>query len=345
MSKGKEFVLVLGGASLLAGLWEGLVRIGWNLPIPAMHWTAIHGVVMVNGFFGTLIGMERAVALNKNWGYLGPILSGLGSILLLVGSSFGAILMLISSIIFLVMNIAFVKRQAEDFVVGGLIGALAWLYGNGIWLTTGSISDATLPWIGFFVLTISAERLGLSRFTNRPDWAKIVFWIPIALVLLAGIIPKSYSFDVVGFGLIGIALWLIKYDIVRQNLRQKGLAKFSSLALISGYFWLMVGGVIAIISSPNFAGPLYDAIVHSVMIGFVFSMVFAHAPIVLPSVVGINRKYHNVLHLPLWLLHFTLMLRIVGDLLIYSDLRLIGAMGNAISVVLFILLFAIIPRK
>lgn len=55
--------LMLGAVSLLTGLAAGLARLGWNLP--SLAWADIHGPLMVCGFFGTVIGLERAVALNR----------------------------------------------------------------------------------------------------------------------------------------------------------------------------------------------------------------------------------------------------------------------------------------
>lgn len=340
--KKREFILILGGISLLTGLWEGLVRIGWNLPLPTPNWIAIHGAIMVNGFFGTLIGMERAVALNKFWAYFGPVLSGVGAVVLLIGSSLGIIFIFVSSLIFLIMNVMFMKQQFADFIIGGAIGAFLLLYGNFLWLINSSITDSVILWIGYFILIIASERLGLTRFTNRPVWAQYVFWVPILLILIAGFATKNYSFKLLGIGLIGIALWLLKFDIIKLNLRQKGLPKFSALALLVGYIWLLVAGVIAFVLGDYFAGPIYDVIVHSVMIGFVFSMVFAHAPIIMPSILGIKKSFHWNLYIPLLLLHITLVFRAIGDLFLSNHLRLIGAMGNAISVLLFIFLFAIV---
>ncbi len=52
-------------AALLAGLWAGLVRIGWPRPRLYAPLPAAHGPLMVCGFLGTLICLERAVALNR----------------------------------------------------------------------------------------------------------------------------------------------------------------------------------------------------------------------------------------------------------------------------------------
>jgi hypothetical protein len=64
-----------------------LRRAGWALPLaPGLELTD-HAALLVSGFLGTLIGLERAVALRIAWTFLAPALSGLGGLSLLSGGS------------------------------------------------------------------------------------------------------------------------------------------------------------------------------------------------------------------------------------------------------------------
>src|SRR5512135_1074729 len=84
---GRLPLLVLGMGSLLAGIWGGLVRLPLNLPLPGgnANWLTFHGPLMVCGFLGTVIGLERAVGL-RGWApYLAPLLSGTGAAMVMVG--------------------------------------------------------------------------------------------------------------------------------------------------------------------------------------------------------------------------------------------------------------------
>ena len=75
------FVAVL----LIGGLWTALERLGWSLP--AWPGGALnHGPLMIVGFLGALIALERAVALEKMWTYIAPIAMAAGGILSLVFS-------------------------------------------------------------------------------------------------------------------------------------------------------------------------------------------------------------------------------------------------------------------
>ena len=61
--------------ALLTGLWAGLARLGWAVPLPRPGFSSLHGPLMVSGFLGTLISLERAVALGRPWAYAAPLLS------------------------------------------------------------------------------------------------------------------------------------------------------------------------------------------------------------------------------------------------------------------------------
>ena len=69
--------------ALLLGLWAGLLRLGWTLPaFPNL--ALAHGPLMVSGFLGVLIPLERAVAIRQRWMFMVPVLPGLGWMGLLI---------------------------------------------------------------------------------------------------------------------------------------------------------------------------------------------------------------------------------------------------------------------
>ncbi|MCO5243594.1 MAG: hypothetical protein M9927_07165 [Anaerolineae bacterium] len=57
-------LVVLAVVALLAAMWAGLVRMGWQLPLLRPTLPMAHGPLMVCGFLGTLVGLERAVGLS-----------------------------------------------------------------------------------------------------------------------------------------------------------------------------------------------------------------------------------------------------------------------------------------
>ena len=139
-----------------------------------------------------------------------------------------------------------------------------------------------------------------------------------------------------GTGLLGLALWLLRQDIARRTVKQQGLTRFIAVCLLSGYAWLAVGSIV-LLAAGGLAGMAYDAVLHAILIGFVFSMVFGHAPIIFPAVVKVRMPYHWTFYLPLLVLHASLLLRLAGDGLMQPALHSIGGLLNAAALVLFIL--------
>src|SRR5438093_11059695 len=85
LSNARFPLMALGMLALLTALWGGLVRLGWAWPLPWPTLFIAHGPLMVCGFLGTLIGVERAVALGAVWPYAAPLLTAAGSLALLTG--------------------------------------------------------------------------------------------------------------------------------------------------------------------------------------------------------------------------------------------------------------------
>ena len=88
--------LAISAAALIAGFWTGLTRIGIALP-DLGPLDAMHGALMISGFFGTLISLERAVALNRPVAYAAPALSTVGALALLFDAPMLAIVLFVTA--------------------------------------------------------------------------------------------------------------------------------------------------------------------------------------------------------------------------------------------------------
>ncbi len=332
-------LLALGFVSLLAGVGAGLARLGWHLPLPASETVLRHGPLMVSGFLGTVIGLERAVALGRRWAYGGPLLSGLGGVALLLGAPLvvGAAAMVLASAVLLAGSAGIVHRQRALFTVTMALGAASWLAGNVLWLFGAPVPEVVALWINFLILTIAGERLELSRFLPPSPNAKRAFALILVLLLVGSLVTVLPTGVLVyGIGLLGLAVWLVRQDIARRTVRESGLTRFIAVCLLSGYAWLAAGGII-LLGAGGLSGTAYDAVLHALLLGFVFSMIFGHAPLILPSVMRIRLPYHWSLYLPLLTLHFSLVLRLGGDALTLPQLRSVGGLLNALALALFIL--------
>ena len=67
-------------------------------------------------------------------------------------------------------------------------------------------------------------------------------------------------------------------------------------------------------------------------IGFVLSMIFGHAPIILPAVVGLRVQYSAAApYIPLALLHLSVLLRITADLFDWIEVRTVSGPATIIA--------------
>jgi hypothetical protein len=344
------FFLLLSAAALLSGLWAGLVRLGWQWPALQPTLPLSHGPLMVCGFFGTLISLERAVALRKGWAYLGVLCSGLGGLLLLFGvpGLAGPVLLTLGSLgMVAIFGYILVQHTALHTMTMAL-GALSWLVGNLFWLAGAPVYNIVFWWMAFLVLTIAGERLELSRVLKLTRRTQGLF-LAAVLLLLAGLLLLPFDLQagtrLAGLGLLALAAWLVTYDIARRTVRLTGLTRYIAVCLLSGYFWLAVSGLGALGFGAQMAGPRYDLILHGVFLGFVFSMVFGHAPIIFPAVLGLPLTYRPIFYAPLALLHVSLALRLFSGLLGFGWGRLLGGLLNAIAILAFAALVLLSARR
>ena len=120
-----------------------------------------------------------------------------------------------------------------------------------------------------------------------------------------------------------------------------------AIGVRAGTVWLLVaGGLLAFIDSPP-GGPVYDGILHAVFVGFVLSTAFAHALNVVPVLAGGHVPFSALFYAPLFLLHATLVVRLVGDLAGELWARQIGGAGNALAIALFavVMAYAVLRRR
>lgn len=316
--------LGFAAAALLGGLRLGLAQLGLMLPGGLPPITEFHGALMISGFLGTLISLERAVALGRWWAYAAPAVSAVGAVFLLVGApSFASRAFLLASLALIAASIFVIKRQPALFTLLLAVAAVCWSAGTAAWIAGRPSAEVAGWWLAFLVLTVAAERLELSRLLSPALRSQAVFVIGVALVLV-GTARGEFAGEAApftGVGLLVTTVWLLTNDIARRTIRQSGQTRFSAACMLAGYFWLAVAGLLLLFVPPNTAAFSYDAVVHAITIGFILSMIFAHAPIILPAVTGLRVSYSAAAYAPLVLLHASILLRVCGDLGEWIELR------------------------
>jgi hypothetical protein len=341
---GRVPLLIVGIATLVAASWGGLLRMGVILPAPgnAANWITYHGPLMVCGFLGTVIALERAVGLQKLWTYTAPLLAASGSAWIITGGMGvpGPWLILAASVVFVLVSIKVVQLSRALFTIVMGLGAVTWAVGNGLWAAQWDFIRIVPWWIAFLALVIMGERLDLTRFQRPVRWSQPLLLLA-AGVFLAGVSLSAFlqgaGERLMGVGMLGMAAWLSRFDIAWRSTKQRGLPRFMALCLLSGYFWLGLSGALFILFSPMEAGPVYDAVLHAFFIGFVFSMIFGHAPVIFPAVLLLPSAFHWRLYIHVVVLHASLILRVTGDLAGWFPGRQWGGILNAAAMAIFLL--------
>lgn len=347
-----KFPLVLFSVlALLAGLWAGLYRIGWRIPPLTPSLVSAHGPIMVSGFLGSLITLERAVALRLKWTYLPPIFSTAGWLLtMLVQSSLvGPILFTLASFGGIGILVVITRREFALHTVTILAGMAAWAAGNILWLLGWPIYQIAGLWQAYLVLTIAGERLELSRVLRPTSLQKYLFG-GIALIYLAGVILSLFNLQagvrIMGAGTLLIAFWSLKNDIAWRNLKHKlPLTRYISWSLALGLIWLGISGMLNLIFGGQVAGPRYDAQLHAIFVGFVMSMIFGHSLIIFPAILGIPIAFNPRFYANLILLHASLVVRITADYANQIAMRKWGGMLNEVAILGFIGMTAMAVNK
>ena len=330
------------GLALLAGLDAGLLLLGLPAPVTAERLPDVHGMLLVLGFVGTLISLERATALARPLGYVAPALLGIGGILLItpfVPLVAAKIVLAAGAASFLTLYIPLWRRQYDHALLTQLLAAGLALAGALIWIGQDTMTRV-IPWlIGFVVLTIAAERVELARITMGPAAGIRLLvhgWAATAALVVGLVFPDAGAIAL-GLVLLSLTGWLVVHDVARRTIRATGATRYIAACILAGYVWLALAGLVLLLGSPE-SQPAYDAVIHAVFLGYTFSMIMAHATTILPAVLRIALPYRPAFWAPVALLQLALVVRVwVGDGLGMPAAWRIGGVLGVIALLLFVL--------
>lgn len=309
------------GLSLLAGLDAALLLLGLPAPVTTRRLPETHGMLLLVGFVGTLIALERATALRRWCGYAAPGLLGLGGVLLVadpVPLFVAKCILAAGAAAFTALYIPLWRRRYDGQLLVQLLAAGFALAACVLWIG-GVEFPRLLPWLyAFIVLTIAAERVELALTLGPRAGGRILLhaWT-VAGALLIGLADARIGAVALGAALLALTAWLVRHDIARRTIRATGATRYMAACMLAGYVWLAVASVLLLLAGPNgfpVAQPAYDAVTHAILLGFTMSMIMAHATTILPAVLHISLPYRPVFWIPAALLHASLVLRIwLGD--------------------------------
>jgi hypothetical protein len=115
--------------------------------------------------------------------------------------------------------------------------------------------------------------------------------------------------------------------------------------MLLGYAWLGGAGVGLLGLPPGASTFGYDIALHAVLTGFVLSMVFGHALIILPAIARLRVRYGGILYAPLFLLHGAVALRVASGLAEWGAGRAASGVLTGAALASFALALVVVSRR
>lgn len=336
------FWMLPAGVSLLAGLDAALLLLGLPAPITAKRLPETHGMLLVLGFVATLVSLERATALRRWYGYAAPALLGLSGLLMLIDAvplQVAKVTLILGTAVGTLVYIPLWRRRYDPQLLVQLLAAGLGLVAAVLW-AGGTSMPLLTPWLlSYLVLTIAAERVELAAITMGPNagWTLLAFAWCVTIALLIGLADMQFGAIALGLALLVLTAWLARGDVAVRTIRATGATRFMAACMLGGYVWLAVAAVTLLFGFPS-SQRAYDTVTHAVLLGFVMSMIMAHATTILPAVLHISLPYRSLFWVPAVLLHASLIVRIwVGNALGHREAFVIGGALGIAALVLFVL--------
>lgn len=344
---GKKHVLILPLVilSLLTGILTGWLRIGVNNIVPFALPMGEHGALMACSFLGTLICLEKTVAYHNKTALLIPAVNAASLVFFITGQNNIAYMLLIlgASGLVTIYYLMYIKHKGI-YILVMMAGALCYLIGNAVLFKTSFYPAAVMWWIAFLFFTITGERLELSKFVMIKNAARRqAVLIAVLVMFVAGMIIPFHSAGgyLLAVSLISTAVWLIRYDTPRMLIKGEGQNFYSGLLLLTGYIWLALTGILMAYGA--YFGLFYDSSLHAFFLGFVFSMIFAHAPLILPAVLKLSAKpFGKSLYIWFALLNISLVVRVFGIFFGITSYKSEAGIINGIAILGFFINMAAI---
>ncbi len=342
-------LLALAAAlSLASGLAGGLARLGVLSSEPLLvSPVALHGSLMLCGFFGFVIGLERAAALKRAWVWAAPMLAAAGSVAALAQQVGLAqwLWLTAGSLLALAYGVVLCHESALHIAVEGA-GALCWAVGTALWLAGHGFDSVVAWWCAFLVLTIAGERRELARFvplspSGRRSYVAVLVLQGLALCSLAAQSARPGSaaaaMSLWWLSLLLLAAWLWRFDLAcRPGLARTGWALHTARCLRLGYGWLALAAFWGLLRASQGQPLVGPGPLHMLLLGFVFAMVFGHAPIVLPALLRRAIAPPSALMLaPVLLMSAAVTLRALGDGLTSPALRAFSGTAQVLAIATF----------
>lgn len=276
------------------GIWRIALIRGFALPsIP--EWWPPHGHLMVGGFLGGLIIFERIIALRIKWLAWVPYAYMLSAVLLHTG-------WLVVRVIHLIALAGWIAHRWMAFRTfhkyeKPLVESLAYCTLSAALASPGGLMSS--PVVALAALSFPVSVIGVERLEMSLNFRKV--GARITLLLLAGwsaLWGLSAWFELLPLSWMGVITLLVLAGMVRydMSLWMKGeagpLHRFLQRALGMAYAWFFLAAIAMTWWMYLPGAVMKDVVFHLFGLGVIFTMILAHAPLILPAALGKQPPSH-----------------------------------------------------
>jgi len=209
-SRASALLALPGAVALLAGLDAALLLLDLPAPVTAARLRDVHGVLLVLGFVGCVVALERAVALRAAPGFVAPGLLGLGAVALVtpLPGTLGGTALLLGTLALVAVYVPLWRRQRGDVVLVQILGAVLAAGAATLWLG-GVPVPHLIPWLaGFVVLTVAAERVELARIAVPASTERGVLLASgaVTVATVAALLWPRVGYPALGLAVLGLTV-------------------------------------------------------------------------------------------------------------------------------------------
>lgn len=378
LPKGRIALLIVAAVAMLIALVGAVSRSSLSLgpaalpaPLPDFH-----GALMVYGFLGGAISLERAVAYragsdrHPRWGFFAAVCAIAGTISVLVISILSRVvpsfdgrvwLPLISALWWaasmLILSAVYVGiwfRQRSYAVLIQLLGSWVGMCGVLLWAGGVAADNASTWWMMMLILTIVGERLELAHASFVGAYvqpALLAASIVTSLSLVAQLCAPEWGYPLSALCLAALLVLMLRHDTARRTYKAHGVTGFMGVCMISAYSWALVAcGIWLLVPFGGLGSSTlwWDMALHALAIGFVMAMVAAHVCVIVPSIIRRPMPFHPVLWGAFILYQAGLLLRLLGTVRNSTPIWQIGdvvAIFGMIAMMLSVITMLVLARK
>lgn len=331
----EKFFIPLIFLFLFLGMVSGLAR-GGVLNLSSL--VNKHFIIFFYGFFGGLLSLERAFGFSLKYLLVTPASISLGLILYIAFENPNFLIP--GALLFILPNLLIFIKSITPFSFGFILSSILFIKGTVLFAFSNLHYQSALAFILFLIFYILSERAELVKIIGlgKKDIIFISFITFSSLVgLVVSIVDFKVGYRICFISLAIISLWFMRKDIARRTINMKGLAKFSAISVLSAYLWLFLGSFFI------FSFGMWGEGIHNITLGFVFSMIFAHAPSIFPAMMKIKFQFSPILYIPLFLLNISVIIRNISYLA--PQIKKSALVLNFFAIIAFFVLFLTLTIK